>query len=99
MATRQKALVSQNLLQIYQEEVSLMEGKLGASMSRLQSAASNIAYIIEGINRAEGRILDADIAEESAALVKNGILQQVGAAILAQANQQPALAIDLLKSM
>ncbi|MBF0188776.1 MAG: flagellin FliC, partial [Magnetococcales bacterium] len=41
-------------------------------------------------------ILDADIAAETATLTKNAILQQAGTAVLAQANQQPQLALQLL---
>jgi len=45
---------------------------------------------------AESRITDADIASEVAVLTRNQILQQAASAVLAQANQQPALAIQLL---
>jgi flagellin len=41
--------------------------------------------------------VDADIAEESAQLTKNRILQEAGAAVLSQANQLPALALALLR--
>jgi hypothetical protein len=37
------------------------------------------------------------MAENSAALVRHEILQQASAAVLAQANQQPALALTLLR--
>jgi flagellin len=37
-----------------------------------------------------------DVAEETTNLASATILQQAGAAILAQANQQPALALTLL---
>jgi flagellin len=40
--------------------------------------------------------MDADIAAETAALTRNSILQQAGTAILAQANQQPQIALQLL---
>jgi flagellin len=43
-----------------------------------------------------GRIVDADVAVEAANLVKGRILQQAGAAVVAQANQSPALALKLL---
>jgi flagellin len=39
-----------------------------------------------------GRIIDADVAADSAKLLSGKILQQATAAVLAQANQQPALA-------
>lgn len=44
----------------------------------------------------DSRITDADTAENTAALVRNRILQNAAAAVLAQANQQPALALTLL---
>jgi flagellin len=37
-----------------------------------------------------------DVASEAAELTRLNILQQAGAAILAQANQQPQLALSLL---
>ena len=50
----------------------------------------------ENFQAARSRILDADIASESAELVRTQILQQAASAVLAQANQQPALALQLL---
>jgi flagellin len=46
---------------------------------------------------AEGRIRDADIASESANLIRKQISQQAAVNVLAQANQQPALALQLLR--
>ena len=46
---------------------------------------------------AEARITDADVATDVANLVRQQILQQGATAILAQANQQPALALGLLQ--
>ena len=40
--------------------------------------------------------MDADIAEETAALTRNVILQQAGVAVLAQANLQPSVLLQLL---
>ncbi|MBF0188802.1 MAG: flagellin FliC, partial [Magnetococcales bacterium] len=45
---------------------------------------------------ARSRIMDADIAAETSQLTKNSILQQAATAILAQANQQPQMALQLL---
>jgi flagellin len=56
-----------------------------------------LAISSENSAAAAGRILDADIAEESSVLIGTQILQQIGAAVLGQANQQPALAIQLLR--
>jgi flagellin len=46
---------------------------------------------------AESRISDVDVAQETSALIRTQILQQAAASILAQANQQPQLALSLLR--
>jgi len=51
----------------------------------------------ENIQSAEARITDADVAVEAAALTRINILQQAGSAVLAQANQLPPLAVQLLR--
>ena len=71
-------------------------GNIGAKQARLQTALSNLDQSKENLNTAYSRIVDADIAEESATLVKNRILQQAGLAVLAQANAAPELALSLL---
>ena len=71
-------------------------GILGATESRLNVAINNLQVAKENFSAAESRIRDADIASESAELTRLNILQQAGAAVLAQANQQPSLALTLL---
>ena len=72
-------------------------GILGATESRLNVAINNLAVARENFAAAESRIRDVDVATEAAELTRIGILQQAGAAVLAQANQQPALALSLLQ--
>lgn len=71
-------------------------GTLGAVESRLNVAINNLTVARENFASAESRIRDVDVATEAAELTRLGILQQAGAAVLAQANQQPALALSLL---
>lgn len=71
-------------------------GGLGAAESRLNVAINNLAVAKENFAAAESQIRDTDVAEQAAELTRLGILQQAGAAVLAQANQQPALALSLL---
>lgn len=52
----------------------------------------------ENYMAANSRITDADIAEESSTLVRLQILREAASAVLAQANQQPSLAIKLLSN-
>ena len=72
-------------------------GVLGAVESRLNVAIANLTVARENFAAAESRIRDVDVASEAAELTRLGILQQAGASVLAQANQQPALALSLLQ--
>lgn len=72
-------------------------GKLGSQESRLRVAANNLLTLRENYAAAASRITDVDVAAESAELTRTQILQQVGASVLAQANQQPSLALQLLR--
>ena len=71
-------------------------GTLGATESRLNITISNLQVARENFAAAESQIRDVDVASAAAELTRLNILQQAGAAVLAQANQQPALALSLL---
>jgi flagellin len=77
--------------------VAQTRGSLGAVESRLLQAIANLRIAQENFAAAEGRIRDADVAAETANLTRASILRQAGVAVLAQANQQPALALQLLR--
>jgi flagellin len=76
--------------------VNQQRGKLGALESRLEVTINNLQVARENFKAAESRIRDVDVATEAAELTRLNILQQAGAAILAQANQVPQLALQLL---
>ncbi|MFO7766270.1 MAG: flagellin domain-containing protein [Pelovirga sp.] len=76
--------------------VSSARGDLGAIQNRFESTIANLSNISENVSAARSRIMDADIAQETSNLTKFNILQQAGVSILAQANQQPQLALSLL---
>jgi flagellin len=76
--------------------ISRNRGTLGAAESRLETSIVNLTVARENFQAAESVIRDVDVASESAELTRLTILQQAGTAILAQANQQPRLALQLL---
>ncbi|MCB0352793.1 MAG: flagellin FliC [Bdellovibrionales bacterium] len=78
------------------QSLATTRGTLGATESRLRVAINNLSVARENFAAAESRIRDVDVASEAAELTRLNILQQAGAAVLAQANQQPALALSLL---
>ncbi len=79
------------------QSVASGRATLGAGESRLLSAVSTLRVAQESYAQAESRIRDADIAAETAALTRAQILQSAGVAVLAQANQQAKLVLELLK--
>jgi len=76
--------------------VSRSRGRFGAMQNRLQYTINNLAVQAENLSAAESRIRDVDIAYETAHLARNTIMQQAAIAILAQANSQPQLVLQLL---
>ena len=79
--------------------LSAQRGIIGAFQSRLATGISNLTVGSENFAAAESRIRDVDIALESANLTRLEILQQSAASVLAQANQQPQLAVRILSSI
>jgi flagellin len=77
--------------------VTRNRGTLGAAESRLQTTIRDLAVARENFQTAESAIRDIDVAAESAELARNQVLQQAGTAVLAQANLQPRLVLDLLR--
>ncbi len=71
-------------------------GSIGAGQSRLDTWSRTLTAARESYAAAESRIVDADVAAESAALVRRSILQQAAAAIMGQANRAPELALLLI---
>jgi len=89
--------LAQGQIDDYLESVNKVAGTIGTALSRFQIAAQTASSVADVSQAVEARITDADVAENSAALVRNQIRQQAASAILAQANQQPALALTLLR--
>lgn len=96
LTTQAGALSAIATLASSQDNLSLTQGKIGSYQSRLGVALNNTFTLKNNYQSAYSRIMDVDVAEESANLVRTQILQKAGAAILSQANQQPALALELL---
>ncbi len=78
------------------DKVNSYRGSLGAFQNRLESTVRSLQVSKENLSAAKSRIKDVDVAHETADLTRNLILQQSAAAILAQANSQPELALSLL---
>ena len=76
--------------------VNGMRANFGALQSRLISTIHNLAITDENLSAAKSRIVDVDLASESAELAKNTILQRAGVSVLSQANLIPQVALKLI---
>jgi flagellin-like hook-associated protein FlgL len=85
------------LLDNYRVELSNYRAGIGASLSRADTFLNNLKTSSLNYEAAAAQITDADIAEESAKLAANNIVRQAAVSVLAQANQQPELALLLLQ--
>ena len=79
------------------QNVSTRRADFGAVMNRLQVSVSNIQSMRTTLSAANSRIRDVDVAEETSMLARSQVLSQAGTAILAQANQVPQLALQLMR--
>jgi len=79
------------------EKISEQLAGYGATQNRLAYSVSNLMTVATQTESARSRIEDADFAVESARLAKAQVLQQSGAAMLAQANASSQLALSLIR--
>ena len=96
ISSRRGSVVALDVIDLALEDVSSQRADLGALQNRLESTINNLSTTSENLSAARSRILDADFAQETAQLSRNQIIQQAGVSILAQANQQPQIALALL---
>lgn len=90
------AQAAMNAIDVAIDAVSSRRADFGAAMNRFQTTISNLQTSRNNLEAANSVIRDVDVAHESAMMAKGNVLQQAGTAILAQANQSPQLAMQLL---
>jgi flagellin len=79
------------------ENIANLRATNGGQVKRLQYAQADVDSKISNMTAAHGRIMDVDIATESANLAKQQILVQASAAMTAQANTANDVALLLLR--
>ena len=78
------------------QEAATARATNGAQMSRLEQSSALLTTNQANIESARSRLMDVDIATESTQFAKHNILVQSSAAMLAQANSVPNVALQLL---
>ncbi len=90
---------SQTALDDIDEAIGLVSDKrasFGAAMNRMEITTANIQTMKLNLEAANSRIVDVDVASETARMSRNQVLTQAGVSVLAQANQLPQLAFGLI---
>jgi flagellin len=96
VTTREGANRGIEILDVALKQVATSRSGLGAVQNRMSSTVRNLEVASENLSASRSRIMDADFAQETAAFSRNQIMQQAGVSVLAQANQQPQIALALL---
>ena len=96
VATFDDAQSSITKLDMALEQISKARATAGAQMNRLEYTISNLNTTRENMVAAESRIRDLDIAQASSDMAAQQVLMQSATAMLAQANQIPSYAMQLL---
>jgi flagellin len=95
-STASGALASLSTIDTAIISVSTARATFGAAMNRLEVASSSIQTMRLNLSAANSRIRDVDVATETSTLSRNQVLSQAGVSVLAQANQLPTLALNLM---
>lgn len=78
-------------------QVNELRAKIGSTQNRLQTTINSQGIYAENLMNAKSRIRDADMAQETTNLTRETILRQAGVAVLQAANENPKLALQLLR--
>jgi flagellin len=79
------------------EAIATLRATNGGQVRRLNYQLANVETQITNLSAANGRIMDVDIAQESANLARQQVLVQASAAMTAQANMSNDVALMLLQ--
>ena len=99
-AVAANASVAGNTYQDYTdalEAIATLRATNGGQVRRLNYQLANVESQITNLSAANGRIMDVDIAQESANLARQQVLVQASAAMTAQANTSNDVALMLLQ--
>ncbi|CAJ1788092.1 lateral flagellin LafA [Aeromonas jandaei] len=78
-------------------DIGQARSSFGANINRLEHTVNNLSNMKENTDMANGRIMDADFAQESTNMTKNQMLMQAGMSVLSNSNQMTGMVTSLLR--
>ncbi|BEE19435.1 MULTISPECIES: lateral flagellin LafA [Aeromonas] len=79
------------------EKIGEARSAFGANINRLDHTINNLSNMKENTDMANGRIMDADFAQETTSMTKNQMLMQAGMSVLSNSNQMTGMVTSLLR--
>ncbi|MFM5656779.1 lateral flagellin LafA [Aeromonas veronii] len=79
------------------DSIGTARSQFGANINRLEHTVNNLSNMKENTDMANGRIMDADFAQESTNMTKNQMLMQAGMSVLSNSNQMTGMVTSLLR--
>ena len=96
IATQEDATAGLDQIKQAAKQVDQARTDIGAVVNRLGQSLENAKTTELGEREAAGRIMDVDLADQTSKLIASQISQRAAAAVSAQANLQPEIALKLL---
>ena len=96
VSTVKNAEISIKNTDAFIDRISQKRSEIGATRNKLDSVMQSQAIKLENLSSSHSTMMDMDFASETAKLARQQILQQASSSLLAQANMQPNIALQLL---
>lgn len=97
VATQADAQTALTALDAAIDTISSQRATVGATMSRFDFRAQQVATMNENTSAAESAVMDVDVAAEQTTLSAADVKTQAAIAALSQANKMPSQLLDLLR--
>ncbi|MFB2711738.1 lateral flagellin LafA [Aeromonas veronii] len=97
IADQAKATAAMTDLDTFSKGIGEARSAFGANINRLEHTVNNLSNMKENTDMANGRIMDADFAQESTNMTKNQMLMQAGMSVLSNSNQMTGMVTSLLR--
>ncbi|MEV3834791.1 MAG: lateral flagellin LafA [Aeromonas allosaccharophila] len=92
-----KAAAAMTALDTFSKNIGEARSAFGANINRLEHTVNNLSNMKENTDMANGRIMDADFAQESTNMTKNEMLMNAGMSVLGKSNQMTGMVVGLLR--
>ena len=92
-----KAAAAMTALDTFSKNIGEARSAFGANINRLEHTVNNLSNMKENTDMANGRIMDADFAQESTNMTKNEMLMNAGMSVLGKSNNMTGMVVGLLR--